>query len=197
MDLYSKLRPGASQHQLVWIGRVATSVMVLVAIAWIPVIRGAQGLYFYLQAMQGYLAPPIFTVFFLGVFFKRMNARGALAALGAGFAMGLFRLAVDTPVTLGMAGYEDGYPQGSFLWIVNNVYFQYYSLLIFLVSAAVMVIVSRITEPPAEDKLIDLTFATLTEEHKRESRASWGMTEVAWSCVTLALILAAYLNFNG
>jgi SSS family solute:Na+ symporter len=197
MDFYGKLRPGASQHQLVWIGRVATTVMVLLGIAWIPVIRGAQGLYYYLQGVQGYLAPPIFTVFFLGVLFKRMNAKGALAALGVGFLMGLFRLAVDTPVTLGMAGYESGYAQGSFLWIVNNVYFQYYSLLIFLVSAAVMVIVSRLTEPPEEARLKDLTFATVTEEHRRESRASWGRGEVAWSCVTLALILAAYLYFNG
>ncbi|HKZ31037.1 MAG TPA: sodium:solute symporter [Vicinamibacteria bacterium] len=197
MDLYNKLRPGATQHQLVWIGRIATSVMVLVAIGWIPVIRGAQGLYYYLQAMQGYLAPPIFTVFFLGVLFKRMNAKGALAALGVGFAMGLFRLAVDTPLTLGMAGYENGYAEGCFLWIVNNIYFQYYSLLIFLVSAATMVIVSLMSEPPAEDRLTDLTFATLTEEHRRESRASWGMSEVAWSGVTLVLILVAYLYFNG
>jgi len=197
MDLYNKLRPGATQHQLVWIGRIATSVMVLVAIGWIPVIRGAQGLYYYLQAMQGYLAPPIFTVFFLGVLFKRMNAKGALAALGVGFAMGLFRLAVDTPLTLGMAGYENGYAEGCFLWIVNNIYFQYYSLLIFLVSAATMVIVSLMSEPPAEDRLTDLTFATLTEEHRRESRASWGMSDVAWSGLTLVLILAAYLYFNG
>jgi SSS family solute:Na+ symporter len=197
MDLYNKLRPGASQHQLVWIGRVATTVMVLIAIVWIPVIRGAHGLYDYLQGMQGYLAPPIFTVFFLGVFWKRMNAKGALAALGAGFAMGLFRLAVDTPVTLGLAGYESGYAQGSFLWIVNNVYFQYYSLLIFLVSAAVMVIVSLMSEAPAEVKLSDLTFQTMTEAHRRESRASWGRSEVAWSGVTLGLILLAYLYFNG
>jgi SSS family solute:Na+ symporter len=197
MDLYNKLRPGASQHQLVWIGRVATSVMVLVAIGWIPVIRGAQSLYFYLQAMQGYLAPPIFTVFFLGVFFKRLNAKGALAALGAGFLMGLFRLAVDTPVTLGMAGYQGGYAEGSFLWIVNNIYFQYYSVLIFLVSAAAMVVVSHMTAPPAQEKLTDLTFATMTEAHRRESRASWGRSEVAWSCVTLVLILVAYLYFNG
>jgi len=197
MDFYGKLRPGATQHQLVWIGRVATTVMVLMGIAWIPVIRGAQGLYYYLQGVQGYLAPPIFTVFFLGVFFKRMNAKGALAALGVGFLMGLFRLAVDTPVTLGMAGYEGGYAHGSFLWIVNNVYFQYYSLLIFLVSAAVMVAVSHLSAPPDEAKLEDLTFATLSETHRRESRASWGASEVAWSCVTLVLILAAYLYFNG
>jgi SSS family solute:Na+ symporter len=197
MDFYSKLRPGASQHQLVWIGRVATTVMVLMGIAWIPVIRGAQGLYYYLQGVQGYLAPPIFTVFFLGVFFKRMNAKGALSALGVGFLMGLFRLAVDTPVTLGLAGYEGGYAHGSFLWIVNNIYFQYYSLLIFLVSAAVMVAVSHLTEPPDEAKLENMTFATLSEQHRRESRESWGRSEVAWSGLTLVLILAAYLYFNG
>jgi SSS family solute:Na+ symporter len=197
MDFYNRLRPGSSQHQLVWIGRVATVTMVLIGILWIPVIRGAQSLYFYLQGVQGYLAPPIFTVFFLGVFLKRMNAKGALSALGVGFAMGLFRLLVDTPVTLGAAGYENGYAEGSFLWIVNNMYFQYYSVLIFLVSAAVMIVVSHLTEKPSEDHIKDLTFQTMTEEHRRESRASWGAAEVGWSCVTLALILAAYLYFNG
>ena len=71
--------------------------------------------------------------------FKRLNAKGALSALGVGFGLGLFRLAVDTPVTLGVAGYENGYAEGSLLWIVNNIYFQYYSVLIFLVCVAVMV----------------------------------------------------------
>ena len=180
-----------------WIGRVATTVMVLIGLLWIPVIRGASGLYNYLQGMQGYLAPPIFTVFFLGVLFKRMNAKGALSALGVGFGLGLFRLAVDTPVTLGLAGYEKGYTQGSLLWIVNNIYFQYYSVLIFLVCAAVMVLVSRMTEVPSEEQIKDLTFQTMSAEHRRESRASWGNTEVVWSGVVLVLILIAYLYFTG
>ena len=108
MDLYQKLRPGASQHQLVWIGRVATVAMVLIGLLWIPVIQGARGLYDYLQGVQGYLAPPIFVVFFLGVFNKRLNGKGCLAALIIGFALGVFRLAVDTPVKLGLAGFRTG-----------------------------------------------------------------------------------------
>ena len=116
--------------------------MVLIALLWIPVIQGARGLYEYLQGIQAYLAPPIAAVFFLGVFIKRLNAAGCLAALVAGFALGLFRLAVDTPVTLGVAGYERAIRRGSLLWIVNNIYFQYYSLLIFLVSVAAMIGVS-------------------------------------------------------
>jgi SSS family solute:Na+ symporter len=197
MDFYQKLHPRASQQQLVWVGRVATTVMVLIGLLWIPVIQGARGLYDYLQGVQGYLAPPIAAVFFLGVFMRRLNGPGCLAALVVGFLLGAFRLAVDTPVSLRLAGFEGGYPAGSFLWIVNNIYFQYYSVLIFLVSAAAMVVVSRATEAPSEAQLEDLTFATLTEEHKRESRASWGMSEVAWSGVTLLLILVAYLYFNG
>jgi SSS family solute:Na+ symporter len=197
IDFYKKLRPASTQEQLVWIGRVATTVMVLIGLLWIPVIRGGKGLYDYLQGVQGYLAPPIFTVFFFGVFMKRLNAKGCLAALIVGFALGMFRLAVDTPITLHLAGYENGYAEGSFLWIVNNIYFQYYSLLIFLISVAVMIVVSYLSEKPDEEKIRDLTFGTMTEEHRIESRRSWTRWDVINSCVVLGLILIAYLYFTG
>jgi len=197
MDLYQKLRPGVSQHQLVWMGRVATTAMVVIGLLWIPVIQGARGLYDYLQGVQGYLAPPIFVVFFLGVFNKRLNGKGCLAALIVGFALGVFRLAVDTPVTLRLAGFEQGYPQGSFLWIVNNLYFQYYSVFIFLVCSVVIILVSYATAPPAAEKIQGLTFGTITAEDRARSRSSWGWGEVAASAAVLAAILAAYLYFRG
>jgi len=68
VDIYEKMRPHASQHQIVRMGRIATAIMVIIAMAWIPVVKGATGLYNYLQTVQGYLAPPIFVVFFFGVF---------------------------------------------------------------------------------------------------------------------------------
>ena len=102
VDLYGKWKPKATQHQLVRMGRIATAVMVLIALAWIPVVKNADSLYKYLQAIQGYLAPPIFVVFFFGVFFKRLNAKGCLWAMVVGFVLGVFRMLVDTPVTLGL-----------------------------------------------------------------------------------------------
>ena len=197
MDLYQKFRPRASQHQLVWIGRVATSILVLVGIAWIPVIQNAKGLYHYLQSVQGYLAPPIFVVFFLGIFWKRLNSKGCLAALIIGFALGVFRLAVDTPVTLGLAGFENGYTEGSFLWIVNKMYFQYFSLLIFLVCVIVMVVVSHLSAAPSDAKINGLTFATTSAADRATSRASWSRWDVIASCGVLVLIIAAYLYFRG
>jgi len=197
MDLYQKFRPQATEQQLVWIGRLATATMVLIGLAWIPVIQGAKGLYDYLQTVQAYLAPPIFVVFFFGVFNKRLNGKGCLAALVVGFVLGVFRLAIDTPVSLRLPGFENGYTPGSFFWIVNNIYFQYYSLLVFLVSVAVMVAVSYMTAPPPEEKVRGLTFGTLSEEDRRMSRASWGWPDVLASGVVLAVILAAYLYFTG
>lgn len=197
MDLYQKFRPQASQQQLVWMGRLATAVMVLIGLMWIPVIRGSKGLYDYLQGVQGYLAPPIFVVFFFGVFMKRLNAKGCLAALIVGFMMGLFRLLVDTPISLKLAGYENGYTEGSLLWIVNNIYFQYYSLLIFLVSVAVMIVVSYMTEAPSEEQIRGLTYGTVSAEDKQKTRSSWNRLDVITSCAVLALILMAYLYFNG
>jgi SSS family solute:Na+ symporter len=194
MDLYQKLRPNVSQHQLVWMGRMATTAMVVIGLAWIPVIQGARGLYDYLQTVQGYLAPPIFVVFFFGVFMKRLNGKGCLAALIVGFLLGVFRLAVDTPISLGL---KEGYPQGSLFWIVNNIYFQYYSLLIFIVSVVVMISVSYLTKPPSEERINGLTFGTISEEDRQKSRSSWNWIDVLASVLVIAAIVAAYLYFTG
>jgi SSS family solute:Na+ symporter len=170
--------------------------MVLIALAWIPVIKNAQGLYTYLQSVQGYLAPPIFIVFFLGVFFKRMNGAGALWAMIVGFALGIFRMCVDTPVTLGMGGFT-GYEKGSFLWVVNNIYFQYFSVLITIVSAVVMVSVSYMTAAPDDRTIQSLTFGTATDADRVKTRAGWSWREVAASGLVLVCILGGYLYFRG
>ena len=197
IDFYQKLHPRASQAHLVWVGRVATTMMVLIGLLWIPVIQGARGLYEYLQGVQGYLAPPIAAVFFLGVFNRRLNAPGCLAALVVGFALGMFRLLVDTPVTLGLPGFERGYATGSFLWIVNNTYFQYYSLAIFVGSCAALIGVSYATAPPDLARIAGLTRGTMSAADRADNRQSWNQWDVIASAAVLAIIIAAYVYFVG
>src|ERR1019366_5092991 len=197
VDLYEKWKPKASQHEIVRTGRIATAVMVIIAMLWIPVVQGANSLYDYLQSVQGYLAPPIFVVFFFGVFWKRLNAHGCLWAMVVGFVIGVFRMLVDTPVTMKLAGFERGYERGSFLWIVNNINFQYFSVLITVVSAVVMVAVSFATPAPDYPRIGSLTFATATDADRAQTRASWGKREVLASVFILACILGAYIYFSG
>jgi SSS family solute:Na+ symporter len=197
VDLYGKWKPKATQHELVRTGRIATAVMVIIAMLWIPVVQGANSLYDYLQSVQGYLAPPIFVVFFFGVFWKRLNAKGCLYAMVAGFLLGLFRMLVDTPVTMKLKGFEHGYTQGSFLWIVNNINFQYFSIIITLFSALVMVVVSYATSAPQYERIKSLTFGTTTDEDRTKTSASWGWQEVLASAFILLCILGAYIYFRG
>ena len=194
MDFYSKLKPKSSQEELVKVGRIATIIMIFIGLMWIPVIQGSRGLYNYLQSVQGYLAPPIFTVFFFGVANKRLNAKGCLYALTIGFIMGLFRLAVDTPVSL-MSDFS--YKEGTFFWVVNNIFFQYYSLLIFIVSAITMVVVSYFTEEPDKKSIKGLTFFTLSDDQKNKDRSSVSTNDIVMTIVVLLLILFAYIYFSG
>jgi len=194
LDIYQKWKPQATQHELVWMGRFTTGVMVLIGILWIPVIKGSAGLYDYLQSVQGYLAPPIFTVFFLGVFWKRLNAKGCLSALLVGFVLGLFRLAVDTPGAL-HKGFT--YAPGSTLWIINNIYFQYFSMIILAVSMITMIVVSYLTKVPDEQQIVGLTFSTITDDQKAYTRGTWGKWDVLTSVLVVVLILMAYLYFRG
>ena len=193
VDIYNKIKPEASQSQIVRVGRLATIVMVLIALAWIPVIQGAHGLYGYLQAVQGYMAPPVFVVFFLGVFFKRLNAQGSLWAMVVGFGLGIFRMAVDTPVTLGMGTYQPG----SFFWIINNINFQYFSVLITIVSAVVMVAVSYATAEPNYDSISGLAFGSESDADRETTRTSWDWKDVAASALVFFCIVFAYLYFRG
>jgi SSS family solute:Na+ symporter len=195
VDIYQKIRPKASQSELVRMGRNATIVLVLIAMAWIPVVKGAHGLYNYLQSVQGYLAPPIAVVFFFGVFWKRLNAAGCFWAMVVGFALGLCRMGVDMPITLGVK--PNGYDAGTFFWIINNINFQYFSILITIVSALVMIGVSYATPAPDYASLKDLTFGTRSDIHKADSKGSWDWREVAASCAVLVAVVFGYLYFTG
>ena len=92
---------------------------------------------------------------------------------------------------------QAGYTQGSFLWIVNNINFQYFSILITIVSAVVMVVVSYLTAEPDYQQIKSLTYGTATAEDRAKTRASWDWRDLITSAVVLAFILGAYLYFRG
>ena len=67
LDFYKKIKPDATERQLVGFGRVMTGVMVVLGLAWVPFIHLISSqLYIYLQSVQGYISPPIAACFILG-----------------------------------------------------------------------------------------------------------------------------------
>ena len=191
VDFYKKYRPNASEERLVYVGRVATAVVVVLGVLWIPVMRGrGQALYVYLQDVQSLLAPGIAAVFLLGVFWKRATAAGGLAGLIFGFVFGMLRL--------GMRVAEDsiGLDSGSlFYQVILSPNWLHYSIALFLASLAVIWLVSRVTEKPTPEMLQGLTYGSATPEQIAETRNSWNLGDVVHSLVIVGVIVIFYAYF--
>ena len=188
MDIYRKIKPATSQKGLVTVGRVATAVVVVLGILWIPVMNGISGvLYQYLQSVQSYLAPPIAVVFLLGLTYKRVNTKGAMTALIVGFALGMLRIALE----LNKASLS------GFLYDFANMNFLYFCISLFVFSVVLMITVSLFTEPPKEEQLSGLTFATVSAAQKAESRSSWNTVDVILSLGVVVFIIGVFMYFSS
>jgi SSS family solute:Na+ symporter len=211
IDIYKKLHPSASEKYLVHIGRLATGVIVVLGLLWIPIMPkiAKGGLYQYLQSVQGYLAPPITAVFLLGLFWKRINAKGAVAGLSIGFFAGMAKLAIQATVGSAESAIETAKAaaaqtpawatnvmQTDWLVAIGQYNFLFASGVLLAISIVVIVGVSLVTKPPSPEQIVGLTYATATEEQKRENRESWNKWDVIGSGIVLGLVLAMYLYFS-
>ena len=192
VDIYQKVRPGASERELVRVGRIATAVVVVLGLIWIPVMRRvSSALYEYLQIVQAYLGPPITAVFFLGVFWQRINGKGAVTGLIVGFVLGMAKLAFQI-----LAGVESvALPDvlvafGTFQWL-------YFCLCLFGVCVVTVVVVSLLTAKPPAEKLDGLTYATTAAQAREETRRSWSAWDVVHTVIILSIIAVVYLYFRG
>ncbi|MEO1033003.1 MAG: sodium:solute symporter, partial [Bacteroidota bacterium] len=97
IDIYKKLKPQMSEKRLLKIGRIATGIVVLLGIIWIPIMDkiGGGTLYKYLQSVQSYIAPPITAVFILGIIWKRVNAKAAIWTLMSGLFVAALRITAE------------------------------------------------------------------------------------------------------
>jgi SSS family solute:Na+ symporter len=191
MDFLKKIKPRASNRSLVIAGRIVTFAFMTLAILWAPQIIKFPNLWTYLQQMLAYLAPPIVACFFAGVFWKRANGHGALAALVVGHlaAAVIFGLALSgsvvvqagplTPEELQMAA--AGTPV---------IHFLYLAPILLTISLMALVVVSLATKPPEGEVVRTLTWspAMLAEETPALARLPWYKNYRYQSVATLVLI---------
>ncbi len=186
MDIYKKLKPDASEKNLVFVGRLATLVLVACGLLWIPMMKYISGeLYHYLQSVQAYIAPPIAAVFFLGIFWKRINGKGAMAALIGGFILGQIRLVLELN--------KDGL--SGFLFKIADLNFLYFAVVLFVICITAMIVVSLLTAPPSYEKIDGLTYGTTQQADKAESRASWNKADIIHSVVIVSIIIGILIMF--
>lgn len=183
VDVYQKLKPDTPARKLVTIGRTTTVVMTALGLLWLPIMKAIAGggLYQYIQSVQSFLAPPIVAVFVMGLFWKRMNLRGAVWGLSLGFVLGMAKLGANA-----LWGGADGFA------FIQDFYF---SGLLLITSIVIVVVASLSAPAPAEVNTKGLTFAGLDPAFKEENRASWNWVDVVSSIVVVGCVFAAYAYF--
>jgi len=192
VDIFKKLYPDTEEKKLVNVGRIATLMVVILGVLWIPVMDkiGGGTLYKYLQSVQSYIAPPVTTVFLLGILWKRVNAQGAIATLFTGLLMATLRIVAELQ-------FQD-ITSGSGLWYAfAKTNFAHMAIIMFFISMAVCIVVSLMTAPQSEAQLSGLTFGSLSEEQKMYSKNSYSTVDIVVSVTLIGMVVGVLTYFVG
>ncbi|CAM9656271.1 unnamed protein product [Lampetra planeri] len=157
MDIWKKFRRRASERELLLVGRLlVTVILVAASLVWIPILQSANSgqLYVYIQSVTSYLAPPVTAVFVLAVFWERTNEKGAFWGMMVGLALGVMRMVLEFVHPPGRCGEADLRPT------IARLHYLYFAIILCGLSAIVIVAVSLLTEPQPRDQLPWLVFAT-------------------------------------
>ena len=189
VDFYEKFRPQATEKELVRVGRIATVVVVVLGVLWIPVMKGlGKFLYAYLQDVQSMLAPGIAAVFLLGILSKKITPKAGLWGLLVGFVLGMTRLGFNI-FGKGMSG--DGLLYSIFIGMNNYNY----EVILFLFVIVLMMIISYFTTPKDPELIKCLHVGSVSPEQKALVRASYNNWDLFFSGLIIAVIIAFYAHY--
>uniref|UniRef100_A0A8C6UJM6 Solute carrier family 5 member 9 n=1 Tax=Neogobius melanostomus TaxID=47308 RepID=A0A8C6UJM6_9GOBI len=165
LDLYLRMRPTATERELMIVGRLFTLFLVCISLLWIPIIQAANSgqLFDYIQSVTSFLAPPITAVFILAIFWPRANEQGAFWGLMGGLLVGVTRMALEFSYPAPSCGEPDLRPA-----VLAKVHYLYFSLLLFALSGVIICTVSLATEPIPPQYLHRLTWWSRHSQEPRE-----------------------------
>ncbi|CAM4502525.1 unnamed protein product [Leuciscus chuanchicus] len=165
MDIWKKYRRGASEKELLLVGRIVTVILVVISVVWIPILQSANSgqLYVYIQSVTSFLAPPVTAIFVMAVFWKRTNEAGAFWGLMVGLVVGSTRMVLEFVFPPPRCGVFDPAPS-----VLRSVHYLHFAIILCALTAIVVAVISLLTPPPNEEQIHNLTWWTLHNSTERE-----------------------------
>jgi SSS family solute:Na+ symporter len=196
IDIYKKLKPNKSEKSLLTTGKIATGFIVVLGIIWIPIMEKIGGgvMYQYLQNVQSYIAPPVTTVFLLGIIWKRVNSKAAITTLMSGLGLLILRLGSEIYYQPQIAS---GSSVDGFVFAFATVNFSHMAIFMFLFSVVLCISVSLLTSPPDYKTITGLSFGTLTDKQKQENTNSYDTIDVVLSVLLVLIVIGVLSYFTG
>ena len=194
IDIYKKIKPEKSEKYLVNIGKIATLVIVVLGIAWIPIMEKIGGgvMYQYLQNVQAYIGPPVTAVFLLGILWKRINAQASIVTLSAGLVLLIVRLSSEIYF---QSEISSGIVVDSVFFEFATINFSHMAIFIFVFSALLCVTVSILTDEPDYSRIKGLSFGTTTREMISKEK-SYTNFDIVFSVLLVLLVIGILVFFS-
>jgi len=194
IDIYKKIKPEKSEKYLVNIGKIATLVIVVLGIAWIPIMEKIGGgvMYQYLQNVQAYIGPPVTAVFLLGILWKRINAEASIVTLSAGLVLLIVRLSSEIYF---QSEISSGIVVDSVFFEFATINFSHMAIFIFVFSALLCVTVSILTDEPDYSRIKGLSFGTTTREMISKEK-SYTNFDIIFSVLLVLLVIGILVFFS-
>ena len=194
IDIYKKIKPEKSEKYLVNIGKIATLVIVVLGIAWIPIMEKIGGgvMYQYLQNVQAYIGPPVTAVFLLGILWKRINAQASIVTLSAGLVLLIVRLSSEIYF---QSEISSGIVVDSVFFEFATINFSHMAIFIFVFSALLCVTVSILTDEPDYSRIKGLSFGTTTREMISKEK-SYTNFDIIFSVLLVLLVIGILVFFS-
>jgi SSS family solute:Na+ symporter len=154
-DFVLRLRPATTERQQVIWGRWVTLLMAVLGVLAAPLVGLSVTIWYYLQDISAYLSVPMAAVIFLGLLWKRTNTVAAITGLVVGF-------------TAGLICFLDQTLHWSLPFLSTPILhsFLHRSLWVWIITAAVVVGVSLISQPPETGKTQGTLFGGFFEPWK-------------------------------
>ena len=195
IDIYKKLKPKESEANLLRVGKLATTIIVILGILWIPIMQKIGGgvMYQYLQNVQSYIAPPVAAVFLLGIIWKRVNSKAAISTLIVGLFLLFLRLGSEIYFQTEI---NSNKVVNNWLFVFATVNFSHMAILMFIFSLILCSVISLLSEVPDYNKIIGLTFGTLTEKQKSGRTKTYGNIDIILSAILIVVVIIIFIKFN-
>ena len=108
VDIVKRLRPSTTDKGQVLIGRIAAVVIMIMAMLWSTQGGKFTSIFEAINKIAAAMAPPITTVFLLGVFSKRGTKQASIVTLIVGFLLGVISFCLDFVPISGKMYITDG-----------------------------------------------------------------------------------------
>ncbi|MHC4394294.1 MAG: sodium:solute symporter family transporter [Planctomycetota bacterium] len=185
LDIYKRMfRKDAAEKHLVRMGMWSSMVILIISIVLARYIEKFGGsLFVYIQTLYAFFAPPFGAVFLLGILFRRINAKGATAAVFSGFGFGILMKAYIQFVPDHVHWLEPYAMQGIINWALCTI---------------ICIAVSLMTAKPRPEQITDqLTFNWRKLNICDGLGSTWYSNVVFWWSIFVLIIIVLVIIFSG